>query len=145
MIPAGDFKGAPGLGGLGSAVRTLRMPQNVAAWPTPFDATQPDVPIVPSMTRPVGLLGLSGATAADSPLYAAVTLLGAGLGGALLGWVAADSKEGALKGGAFAAGMTGVSTGMATWHTQKALGAVLVTVGIGGMLWSVRDRIKRRR
>lgn len=128
MIPAGKFTGAPGagLGGVG-VLRTLTMPAAVA-------------PLAG------GRLGaLRGATAADGPLYAAVTVLGAGLGGALLGWVAADSREGATKAGAFAAGLTSVSTGMATWQGQKLLGGTMVVVGLGGMLWSIKDRIHRRR
>jgi hypothetical protein len=130
MLPAGNFDGAPGagLGGLGT-MQTLLMPADATG--IPFHGVR-------------GGSRLGAATAVDSPLYAAATLAGAGLGGALLGWVASDHREGAIKGAAFAAGLTSVSTGMATWYTQKGLGAVLVVGGLGGMLWAVRDRIKRR-
>ncbi len=144
MIPAGQFTGAPGagLGGLG-AMHTLIMPQGTAPWPQPFDTSMPaNVGPGGPGVRVNRLGGLRG-VATDSPLYAGVTVLGAGLGGALLGWVAADSQQGALKGGAFAAGMTGVSTGMAAWQSQKLLGATLVVAGLGGMLWAIRSKIKR--
>jgi hypothetical protein len=90
-------------------------------------------------------VSLAGAQVADSPLYAAAMLLGAGIGGALIGWVAAGSRDGAVKGAAFAAGMTGLSSGVATWSTDKILGATLVAAGGAGMGWSIKDRIKRRR
>lgn len=145
MIPAGQFTGAPGAG-LG-VIHNLIMPQGTAPWPQPFNTSQP-ANLGPGgsgvRTNTIGgLRGLYG-VAPDSPLYAAVTVVGAGLGGALLGWVAADNQDGALKAGAFAAGMTGVSTGMAAWHGQKALGATLVVAGLGGMLWAIRHRLKKR-
>jgi hypothetical protein len=136
MIPAGQFTGAPGAG-LG-AVKPLIMPAGVAQWPTPFNAARP----LPGLGRAGGRL--QGALPVEGPLYAVATLAGAALGGALLGWVAADSREGAKKGAAFAAGLTGVSSGMATWQSQRLLGATLVVSGLGGMLWAVRDRLKRR-
>jgi len=88
---------------------------------------------------------LSGAQAADSPLYAAAMLLGAGIGGALIGYVAAGSKDGAVKGASFAAGMTGLSSGVATWSADKVLAGVLVVAGGAGMAWAIKDRIKRGR
>jgi hypothetical protein len=112
-------------------VKTLTMPAD--ATPVPFAGG-----------RQIALSGLGAAAAVDSPLYAAVTIAGAGLGGALLGWVAADSKQGAIKAAAFAAGLTSVSSGMASWSSQRLLGGSMVVSGLGGMLWAIRDRIKRR-
>lgn len=136
MIPAGQFTGAPGAG-LG-AVQTLVMP--AGAGPVPFAG------VGGRREFPFGQrqIALSGAAPVDGVLYAAVTVAGAGLGGALLGWVAADSRQGAIKAAAFAAGLTGVSSGMATWSTQKLLSGTMVLGGLGGMLWAIRDRIRRR-
>lgn len=132
MIPAGfrnDTRGA----GLG-AVRTLTMPADATG--VPFNLKPPQIS---------GLSGLGAAQSADSPLYALVMLAGAGAGGALIGWVAAGDQRGMIKGASFAAGMTGVSGGLSTWPSQRMLGAAMVTLGLGGMLYALRDRFSGKK
>jgi hypothetical protein len=70
-------------------------------------------------------------------------LAGAALGGALIGYVAADTAPGAQKGAAFAAGLAGVSDGVATYREHRLLGTALIVGGLGGMWWSVRGKLRR--
>lgn len=76
--------------------------------------------------------------------YALAALAGAGVGGALIGWVASDHVEGAKKGAGFAAGLVGVSDGFATFKDNKALGTTLMLAGLGGIWWSLRGKMKSR-
>ncbi len=101
--------------------------------------------MIPITKTGVTLSGISGIQAADSALYAVAMLLGAGIGGALIGWVAAGNKDGALKGASFAAGMTGLTSGAATWNADKVLASGLLVAGAGGMTWSLRGRVFKRR
>ena len=95
--------------------------------------------------RRVGALGALGAVGETLPTfgYAAAAIAGRALGGALIGWVASDKREGAYKGAGFSAGLVGVADGFATFKSHKALGTVLMLGGLGGIWWSLRHKIGR--
>jgi hypothetical protein len=125
--------------------------------PVPVDPRQlRDAAVVPSFlrglgcgadtqVRRVGQLGGLGAVGETLPTvgYAAAAIAGSALGGALIGWVASDSRQGAYKGAGFAAGMVGVADGFATFRTSKAIGATLMLGGLGGIWWALRGKIGR--
>ncbi len=100
----------------------------------------PDVSV-----RRVNGLGALGAVGETLPTfgYAAAAIAGSALGGALIGWVASDKREGAYKGAGFSAGLVGVADGFATFKENKALGTVLMLGGLGGIWWSLRHKIGR--
>ena len=82
----------------------------------------------------VGRLG-----ALSTPQYAAASLLGATVGGAVVGLVAAGNREGAVTGAVFTAGLTGVSDAMLLareGHTgSAALMGLVGVVGLGAGLY----------
>lgn len=96
---------------------------------------------------PIGnqLAGLGAAPAgASAPAYAAVSLLGATVGGMTVGFVAAGSAEGAVTGGLFSAGLAGLAdaplllreghTGVATF--SGLVGLVALGTSLHRAFWA---------
>lgn len=69
-----------------------------------------------------------------SPIgYSAASLLGAGLGGGLVGYIAAKNKFGALRGAYFAAGLAGVSDAVSLSSSNRTAAVILGLLGLGGI------------
>ena len=88
-----------------------------------------------------GLRGL-GATTGRDWLTLLATVAGAAVGGGLVGYVAADrNTDGAQRGAAFSAGLTGVANGFGSLRTGSPLfGAVSAASGLGAMWWSLAGK-----
>ena len=90
----------------------------------------------------VGLRGLQGLGAAGDPgdwMFTLSTLAGAGIGGGLVGWVAAKkSTDAAQRGAVFSMGLTGVADGFRSWRQSPTRGAILVGGGLAGLWWVLR-------
>lgn len=95
----------------------------------------------------VATLGGLGAVVAPgtSPfVYALASLVGAGVGGALVGYVASEKRGGAIRGAAFAAGLAALSDAYLFFTTDRAgTGLVVGAVGAGGIGWALRDMRRR--
>ena len=79
--------------------------------------------------------------------YAAAAMLGSALGGAVLGYVAAGDKEGAVRGASFAEGLTGLSDGFYFASVEEYAPAVgfgiAGAVGLGYAIQRLRKRGRR--
>lgn len=83
-----------------------------------------------------------GATSGRDWLYMLATVAGAGVGGGLVGYIAANrSGDGAQRGGAFSAGLTGVANGFGSLRSGSPLfGAVTALGGLGAIWWSLAGK-----
>lgn len=116
---------------------------------TPF--TQPQAnpsiePIIPTgrgdwVQSAYGLGGLGQVVASNDWLYAGATVVGAGIGGGLIGYVAAKKQmDGVKRGAAFSGGLTAVVNGFSGWKANGALlSATLVGGGLAGMWWAIKQ------
>ena len=77
--------------------------------------------------------------------YTVASLVGAAVGGALIGYIASEKKEGAVRGAVFASGLSALSSAMLFISTQRlASGMTLGALGIGGVGWSVYQVMGKR-
>jgi hypothetical protein len=78
--------------------------------------------------------------------YETATVLGAAAGGGLVGYVAAKSGRGAIRGAAFSSGLALVADGVGSFRESATTkGAVLSVLGVLVAGWSVRDMMRKRR
>jgi hypothetical protein len=78
--------------------------------------------------------------------YAAVSLLGAGLGGAATGWLAEGSGRGAITGAAFTSGLAGIADSAAFFRSSKnGLAFTFAVIGLGGLVFAINRAMQRRR
>jgi hypothetical protein len=107
------------------------------------------------MRGPKGAIATQGLGASDAsaPLegslapiaYTLASLAGAAVGGALIGYIASEKREGAVRGAAFATGLSALSSAMLFISTQRlASGMTLGALGIGGVGWSVYQVMGKR-
>lgn len=69
--------------------------------------------------------------------YVAASIVGATLGGALVGYVATQRKEGAVTGALFTGGMAALSDGLMLAREDMPSGAVVLALaGFGGLGWT---------
>lgn len=97
------------------------------------------------MTAPRGL----GATPLEGSLgpvaYTMASLAGAAVGGALIGYIASEKREGAVRGAVFASGLAAVSDAMLFLTTQRlASGMALGALGLGGVGWAIFQVMGKR-
>lgn len=86
-----------------------------------------------------GLGALPQAGSAGDWMFTLSTLAGAGIGGGLVGWVAAKrSKDAAKRGAVFSMGLTGVADGFRSWSQSPVRGAIMVGGGLTGIWWVLR-------
>jgi hypothetical protein len=77
--------------------------------------------------------------------YTLASLVGAAVGGALIGYIASEKRQGAVRGAVFASGLAAVSDAMLLFSTQRlASGMALGALGLGGVGWSVYQVMGRR-
>ncbi len=94
-------------------------------------------PMFDGLSRPVA--GLGQVEGSLFPfVYTAASLLGAAVGGGLVGYVASESQQGTVRGAVFASGLAGVSDAMLFFATKQATAGVLVgAAGLGAIGWSL--------
>ncbi len=105
------------------------------------------LPMTPGQREPgMGLHGLGASATLSTIGYEAATVLGAAAGGGLVGYIAAKSGRGAMRGASFSSGLALVADGVSSWQaTEKGKAAILGLLGILAAGWSVRDMMKRGR
>jgi hypothetical protein len=101
-------------------------------------ATAPDIRV-----RGLGATPLEGTLAPVA--YTLASLAGAAVGGALIGYIASEKREGAVRGAVFASGLAAVSDAMLFFTTQRmASGMALGALGIGGVGWAIYQVMGKR-
>lgn len=98
--------------------------------------------------RGVASLGALGQVSPEAGVWlgGGLSLFGAALGGALLGYVAAGNREGAVRGASLSAGITGVADGLA--YAYAGMVAPAVGFGIAGAIgvgYAIQRFRKKRR
>lgn len=113
----------------------------------PPDYTVPiDVPL--GALRPVGLQQVPPEATGGLSMtaYAAVSLVGAGLGGAATGWLAEGSGKGAITGASFTSGLAAIADSAAFFRSQKnGLAFVFATIGLGGLVFAIKRAMQQQR
>jgi hypothetical protein len=95
------------------------------------------------MTRGLGAAPLEGGLAPVA--YTLASLVGAAVGGALIGYIASEKREGAVRGAVFASGLAAISDAMLFFTTQRpASGMALGALGVSGVGWAVYQVMGRR-
>ena len=90
--------------------------------------------------------GLGASDTMSAVGYEAATVLGAAAGGGLVGYIAAKSKQGAIRGAAFSSGLALVADGVGAYKEQATgKAAILAVLGVLEAGWSVRDMMKSKR
>jgi len=90
---------------------------------------------------------LSGVGAADPAVlfYVVASWVGATLGGGLVGYIASGKRDGAMLGGAFTAGLAGVSDAfLLNSQGRRGTAAAAGIVGLSALSWSLYRFNKRR-
>lgn len=83
-------------------------------------------------------LGSLGATDLSPLLYSGASMLGASLGGGLVGYVASKNRRGAITGAALVAGIAGCSDALALGlQSRTGLAAILGIAGLGALSFAV--------
>lgn len=116
----------------------------------PPDYTLPITDVPPGL--PLGALNALGQVPPEATgglsmtAYAAVSLLGAGLGGAATGWLAEGSGKGAITGASFTSGLAAIADSAAFFRSQKnGLAFVFAAVGLGGIVFAIKRAMQQQR